>query len=352
MPYLPTELVAKVIEEAQYEDLLPRYRWLRRYALVCREWCSYAQSLIFRCIVLIGGVEQCEKVIAALSGQLSRDVAHTAFLRSCVRTLIMSMDHRQVYIDVLMLCPNLFELGVKLHHACFRPEALCRLRDAPKIKCLHVRSAYYKPMYQLLSIFPDIESLDLDARSMRNVCEPFIPQWKLRELRLYCIPQSTLDLLSWIFSGSDARQSLEILHINNDAPSEIFADSQFPKLRSLHVRSVDENDVGKLPYLEELALHAILPTQGALGSLPSSIQHLLLPSTIDNVENLLQGLAAFQQKPGNALRALTYTRSPQVERGIEEKDVRVLQLYCYQNGLQFRFMDPPYGTMPGEVSHF
>ncbi|KAJ3478953.1 hypothetical protein NLI96_g9395 [Meripilus lineatus] len=349
MPRLPTELVAKVIEEAQYDDLLPRYRWLRRYALVSREWCPYAQSLIFRRIVLVGGVEQCEKVIAALSGQLSSDAEHTAFLRGCVKTLILSMDHRQIYVDVLMLCTNLVELGVKLHHACFRPEALCRLKDAPKIKALHVRSAFYKPMYQLLSVFPDIESLDLDARSMRNICEPFTPQWKLRELRLYCIPQSTLDLLSWIFSGPSSRESLEILHINNDAPSELFSDMQFPNLRSLHARSVNEEDVRRLPPLEELGLHVVPPSQQSFARLPLSIQHLLLPSTVDNVENLVEGLTVVQHTSGCSLRALTYTRSPQVERRVEEKDVRVLQLYCHQNELQFRFMDPPYGAMPGEV---
>lgn len=351
MPRLPTELVAKVIEEAQYEDLLPRYRWLRRYALVCREWCPFAQALIFRRIVLVGGVEQCEKVIATLSGKFSSDAAHTAFLRSCVRTLIMSMDHRQIYVDVLMLCPNLVELGVKLHHACFRSDALRSLEAAPKIKSLRIRSAFYKPMYQLLSVFPNLESLDLDARSMRNICEPFTPEWKLRELRLCCIPQSTLDLLSWVFSSPCSRESLEILHLNNDVPPELFADFQFPNLRSLRARSVTEEDVEKLPCLEELGLHVVPPTQHFFTSLPTSIQHLLIPSTVDNVETVTQGLSLFQHKPGSSLRALTYTRSPQVERGVEEKDVRILQLFCHQNGLQFRFMDPPYGAMPGEVGH-
>ncbi|CAL1698170.1 unnamed protein product [Somion occarium] len=349
MRNIPIELVAEILSDAQYDDCLPSYKWLRNYALVCRAWCPYAQALLFRRVVLLNGSKQCERLTATLSGRYGKDIEHTAFLGRCVRTLILGMDHQEVYIDAILLCPNLVELDVKLFHAMFRVDSLRRLKQAAKFEALHIRSTFYRPLHQLLEASPSIQYLSLDIRSTRAGSERIRPLWKLRELRILCLPSVAPDILSWILPTSESRNSLEVLHVNETAASQIVSSTTCPNLRSLHVRSISPADLTFFPKLEELALHTLRPSGAVLSALPHTVRHLLIPSVVKGIHDVLQGIAAYQVASNGALVTLTYTRTSTSGHAMGESDVRALQQLCTPYDIEFRFMDPPYGTIRGEV---
>ncbi|KAI0790975.1 hypothetical protein C8Q75DRAFT_865216 [Abortiporus biennis] len=351
MTRLPLELAYIIIEEAQYRDCLPCCKWLRNYALVCRDWCTYSQRLLFQRITLLGGSKQCERLVAALSGSHSNDLKHTRYLRNCVRTLeIRTMDHQPIYIDAILLCPKLFELDVRLCHAWFRPEMLDRLQhEGPKIQALHIRSAYYKPMYQLCEAFSTIQYLSLDARSTRSDCTSFTPSWKLKELRLLSIPQVAPVLIEWALSSPNAQEHLEILHLNVPAPPPLFSELNFTKIRSLHVREINVEDLQRLGNLEEIAFRVFPPSREVLDALPLTVHHILLPSIVECLDEVLEGLRAYQARSSGSLHWLTYTRLSPNACSVKQKDVKSLRVFCHLNDIQFTLMDPPYGTVPGEI---
>lgn len=354
MPRLPFELILAVIEEAQYSDCLPCCKWLRNYALVSRSWSSFAQRLLFRRITLLGGSKQCEQLVAALSGSFSSDPGHSQYLRSCVKTLIIrTMDHQPIFVDAIILCQNLYELDVRLCHAFFRSDSLHRLQhDGPRIQALHIRSAYYKTMYQLCEAFPSVQYLSLDARSTRSDCTSFEPSWKLRELRLLAIPSVAPDLIAWALSSPHSEDHLEVLHLNVPAPPPLFSESKFSKLRSLHVRDISVEDVKKMPSLEEIAFRVVHPSREILDALPSTVHHILLPSVSEVVEETIDGLVAYQDRSQHALQYLTYTRLSPGGSSVKQRDVILLRRFCGRYGVSFRLLDPPYGTISGEVTHF
>lgn len=351
---LPIELVAEILSFAQNDDCLPSYKWLRRCALVCKAWCPYAQSLLFRRVVLLNGVTQCQRFTMTLSGRLSRDAEHTSFLCRCVKTLVIGMDHQDVYIDAILLCPNLFELNVKLFHAMFRAESLRKLINAPRYQALHIRSTFFTPMKQLLELSPAVQYLAIDVRSMplainRSV-QRLALQQNLRELRIFCLPSVTSMAISWILPTQESRQVLEVLHISEAPASQIPTPDQFQALRALHVRSITTSELLLFPNLEELALHDEPPSEATIRSLPCTLRHLLLPSLAECYPEVLRGLVAYEDTSGGTLSALTYTRSSSSGPAVEEDDVQALRSFCQTHRIQFYFMDPPYGIIKGEVS--
>lgn len=349
LKYIPVELLASILSFAQYDDCLPVYKWLRRYALVCKEWCPYGQSLLFHRVVLLSGGKQCEKFITALSGRLSKDSEHTLFLRRSVRTLILGVDHQSVYVDAILLCPNLFELNVRLFHAMFRAESLHKLRKAPRYQALYIRSTFYMPMHQLLELSPGVKYLSLHITSMQIVSQRVALPCTLRELRIFSLPSVASDILSWLLPTKQARAELEVLHLNEASSSQISKLSDFENLRSLHVKTLTSSELIFFPRLEELALRGMPPSTAHFEALPHSLRHILLPSMEKCLHVVLQGIDTYQNSSQGSLIALTYTRSSTSGPTIEENDVQALYSSCLKHNIKFRLMDPPYGTMRGEV---
>lgn len=351
--YIPVELIADILSYAQYEDCLPSYKWLRRYALVCKEWCPYAQALLFHRVVLLSGGKQCERFVVALSGKLSKDFEHTLFLRRSVRALSLGMDHQGTYVDAILLCPNLFELDVRLFHAMFRAESLQKLRRAPKYEALAIRSTFYTPMHQLLEASPAVKYLSLNVVSVRIVSQHISLACQLRELRIFCLPSDTSDIISWILPTKESRAALEVLHVKEASTSQISRAtlSDFQGLRSLHVKSMAPSELLPLRHLEELALRGVAPSADHIEAFPHSLRHILIPSITRGTQEVLQGLRSYQKASNGALVTLTYTRSSTYGSTIEEDDVRAVQSFCQSHNIEFRLMDPPYGAIRGEVSY-
>ncbi|PIL25987.1 hypothetical protein GSI_11741 [Ganoderma sinense ZZ0214-1] len=357
---LPIELVLEVLQEAQYHDLVPRYKWLKNYALVCRAWSPYAQQLLFAYVALLGGADHCKifRKIVALSA--ARDPEHAAFLKSSICVLGMVIDHQPFYADIVHLCPNLRELHLSLYHGSFRPDVLRSLAEGGvRLKALRVKTYHYLPMFQLLSVLPSLEYLEVDCNSVLGntlIIPPlYPPAWPLRHLRYSNLRRNTHLFLEWALSGPGAvaRESLEVLEVVSPSfdPSTIATLGIAPTLRSLTLqRLFDSDDLTALTSLQEIAVVHPSGTPPTFRLLPAGVVHVALgaiPKT-SGCATTVAGLAAYHERLGGSLRALTYNRKCDSSVDPPLMDVDMLYHFCAGRGIEFRLMDPPYGFYPGE----
>ncbi|KAI0334120.1 hypothetical protein GY45DRAFT_1319009 [Cubamyces sp. BRFM 1775] len=355
---LPIEIWILILREAQYDDLQPRYRWLRRYSLVCSAWRPYAQELLFAHVALRGS-GHCKAFQRAVLSP--HDPAHGLRLRRAVRTLSMVMDHQQIYPAVIGLCPALRELHLCMYHASFRADVLAALASAiPRtVRALRVRSYHYAALFQLLALVPHIEYLEVDCNSANAPmphpipCDP--PRWRLRELRYTNLRRGTHALVEWALSGpgEGSRDALEALRVQ--CPS--FNPSVLPmlgvsRLRSLAIpRVANGDDLSVLTHIEELWMTAPRYPTPTFLPLPASVRHLALHplagATEVDYESIEAELSAFYEQAGAHLEVVTYhRRCDEDDESVE--DVRMLYDFCKARNLEFRLMDPPYGYYAGE----
>ncbi|KAI1789710.1 hypothetical protein LXA43DRAFT_892423 [Ganoderma leucocontextum] len=356
---LPIELVLEILQEAQYDDLVPRYKWLKNYALVCRTWSPHAQQLLFGYVALLGGAEHCKTFRKILKLTEARDPGHAAFLKNSIRTLGMVIDHQDIYVDVVQLCPNLRELHLSLYHASFRPDVLRRLAEVGvQLKALRVKTYHYLPLFQLLSLLPGLEYLEVDCNSVMDntlTIPPISPPiWQLRHLRYANLRRNTQTFVEWALSGPGAvsRGSLDVLEVLSPSfhPSTIAALGVAPTLRSLSVqRLFDGDDLSALTHLQEIVVVHPSGTPPTFRQLPSGIVHVALDAMVKAPEcaRTAAGLAAYHERSGGSLRVLTYNR--RCDSRIDQlTDVDMLYDFCVARGIEFRLMDPPYGLYAGE----
>ncbi|KAM5537412.1 hypothetical protein V8D89_008931 [Ganoderma adspersum] len=356
---LPIELVLEILQEAQYDDLVPRYKWLKNYSLVCRAWSPYAQQLLFAYIALLGGADHCRTFRKILKLADARDPEHAAFLKNSVRTLGMVIDHQHIYADVVRLCPNLRELHLSLYHASFRPDVLRRLAEGgARLKALRVKTYHYLPLFQLLSHLPGLEYLEVDCNSVLDsalTVPPLSPPtWPLRHLRYTNLRRNSPPFLEWALSGPGAvaRKSLDVLEVISPSfnLSTIAALGIASTLRSLTVqRLFDRDDLSALTSLQEIAVVHPSGTPPTFRQLPAGIVHVVLDAITRASEcaTTVAGLAAYHERSGRSLRVLTYNRRCD-SRVDQLMDVDMLYDFCVGRGIEFRLMDPPYGFYPGE----
>ncbi|OSD03323.1 hypothetical protein PYCCODRAFT_261971 [Trametes coccinea BRFM310] len=355
-PKLPIELWIQILHEAQYDDLLPRYRWLRRYSLVCRAWRPHAQELLFAHVSLRGS-NHCQSFQRAILS--ARDPAHGEKLRTSVRTLSITMDHQDIYADVLRLCPNVRELHVCMYHASFRTESLTALGAAlPRtVKALRVRTYHYTALFQLLTLFPHIEYLEVDCSTVpARMPDPLPlppPRWRLRELRYANLHRGAHGFIEWALSGAGkgSRETLEALRVH--CPS--FNPSVLPslgvsRLRSLTIPRVSTgDDLSVLTHIEEVWMIAPRNPGPTFIPLPSSVRHLALHPLEEGGDyaGVMSDLSAYYMRSGGNLEVLTYHRRYD-EDDESVDDIRMLHDFCAENNVEFRLMDPPYGYYAGE----
>ncbi|KAI8990624.1 hypothetical protein BD414DRAFT_507146 [Trametes punicea] len=357
---LPIEICIIILREAQYDDLVPRYRWLRRYSLVCRAWRPHAQQLLFAHVALRGS-SHCKSFTKAILS--SHDPGHSEWLRKSVRMISMVMDHQEIYADVIKLCPNLRELYLCMYHASFRPEVLEALADdiPATVKALRVRTYHYTALFQLLSLVPHIEYLEVDCNGVRTPmpnpppCPP--PQWRLRELRYANLRRGTQGLIEWALSGpgSGSRDTLEALRVQ--CPT--FNPTVLPtlgvsRLRSLAVpRLHTGDDLSVLTRMEEVWMTAPRFPSPTFLPLPSSVRHLALHPLGEaaDYEDILSDLSAYFERCGGQLEIVTYhRRCDEDDESVE--DIRILYEFCAARRIKFRLMDPPFGYYAGESIPF
>ena len=355
-PGFPIELWIDILREAQYDDLVPSYGRLKKYALVCRAWRPHAQRLLFHRVALNHGASHCKAFLKSISSIQDRE--HAALLAGSIRTLSMSLDHQEIYADILELCMNLQELRMCLYHASFRANVLARIaRVAPSIKMLRVRAYNYSVLFQTLPLFPAVEILDIDCSPAEDAFPVLsfpTPPWRLRELRYTNFRRETHVFVDWALSGAAAGscETLEALQVQ--CPS--FSPSSLPELGATHVRSlfvprvVAEDDLSPLSHLEEIRMtHPRYPPP-AFTPLPSSIRYITLdaPEGVD-LDDMLADLQACYEQTEGSLAVITYHRQC-IDREDPLDDIRALHEFCEEHEIEFRLVQPPYGSYAGEVS--
>ena len=290
----------------------------------------------------------------------SRDLERAALFKNSIRTLGMSVDHQDIYVDVVKLCPNLQELHLILYHASFRPEVLDGLAAAGlRISALRVKAYRYLPLFQLLLLLPTLEYLEVDCNGVLDgvltIPSSPPPPWRLRYLRYTNLRRNTQEFVDWVLSGSvrTSQESLEVLSVVSPSfeLSSITALGLAPTLTSLTVQRLhDSDDLSALIRLQEIS---ILHPGGApptLRLLPAGVAHIVLdPITrVAECEVVIAGLAAYHERSGGSLRVLTYNRRCD-DKADALKDVEMLHDFCVARKIRFRLLDPPYGFYRGEV---
>ncbi len=351
-PRLPLELVFTILEEAQYNDLVPQYKWLKSYSLVCRSWRAHVQQLLFTQVALLKGAGQCKAFKNSIALADAHDPDHAKLLRESVRTLGMSMDHQEIYADVLAMCPNIREMQATLYHGCFRPEVLKRLARTPKVQALRIKAHHSMPLFQFMGVFQFVEYLEVDCNNVQDTFDfPSSPSWRLRELRYSNFHRSSHLFLSWALSGP-ARDTLEILRVqcNQLELSMLVTLGVAARLRSLSVQRLREtDDLSSFKALRELAV--IYPQIAPLTfkTLPDGVVHIDLAQMHNDIATAVAlGLAEYQDRTYGSLQFLTYQR-----RGSPfdpMTDAELLYNFCATRNIEFRLFDPDYGRYAGEVS--
>ncbi|KAI0632956.1 hypothetical protein C8Q77DRAFT_857572 [Trametes polyzona] len=360
---IPAELVLAILEEAQYDDILPRYKWLKRYSRVCRTWRPYAQRLLFTQVALLRGAPHCQAFVTAVSPTPTSDEAHLAFLRGSVRSLAMVVDHQEIYAEVVELCPNVTELHVSLFHASFRPEVLARFARGPQIEVLRIRAYHQWTLAQLLSVYVTVKYLEVDMNSGRETALDTdgwpAPPGQLRELRYSNVYHRTHPFFRWILSGS-SKDTLEVLelrspNIRTDTLAEL---SVGARLRSLLLPVVSLQQGAELasvaPKLEELELLMVMPfPQSVFDGLPPGLVHLGLRDASGDagLAAHVHALATYHDRSGGTLRVLSHHRrceDADEEGGGESRDTFALFQFCQSKGIEFRSFEPMYGHYAGE----
>lgn len=354
---LPIEIWILVLREAQYDDLLPRYRWLRRYCLVCKSWSPHAQQLLFAHVALRGSTH-CKAFKKAVRASAQHNPEHTAALCRSVRTIQMVIDHQEIYAGVVQLCPALRELHLCMYHAAFRPDALARLAQLPStVRALRVRAYHYTALFQLLALFPNIEYLEVDCSGIPGPLPdplPSPPAWRLRELRYSNPRRATQGFVEWALSGPGAgsRDTLEALRVQcpTFSPS-ILAELGLFRLRSLAVpRVLAGDDLAILNHIEEIWMTAPRYPTPTFRRLPTGLRHLALHPLSETVdcEAVTADLAAYYENSDGLLEVVTYHRRYDDDDESVE-DIQMLHQFCKERGITFRLMDPLYGYYAGEV---
>ena len=350
---LPIELWIDILCEAQYNDGIARYKWIKRYALVCRAWRLHAQQLLFAHVIL-RTASRCKTFVGGLRS--ITDEEHAERLKRSIRTLSMTVDHQDIYAEAISLCSNLWELNVCLYHASFRPGVLTKLSPPATLRALSVRAHHYTALFQLLVHFPDIEFLEVNCNSAQD---PFpdstspAPPWRLRELRYTNLRRGTQGFVEWAVSGRAAgsKETLEVLHVQSASfdPSSVSA-LGLTRLRSLIVPCVtDGDDLSQLIQLQEIGMTCPRHPPPAFLPLPPGIQHISMHHLEKgDVEDVLVSLSEYLGESDRELRVVTYHRSCQEPEDLVE-DVRALYDYCKERDIEFRLMDPHYGYYACEV---
>ncbi|KAI0830233.1 hypothetical protein BC628DRAFT_1408379 [Trametes gibbosa] len=355
---IPNELIISILDDAQYDDLLPRYKWLKAYSRVCRTWRSYAQQLLFTDVALVRGAAQCKAFMDTVTS--TAEPERMAFLRGCVRTLSVVVDHQTIYTEIIELCPNLRELHLSLFHASFRSEALASLERGPRVEALRIRAFYCKPILQLLSVYDKVHFLEVDFNSVRDETSITLEDWpvplaELKELRFTATQRPPHPFLSWALSGSP--QSMEVLHVCCPGlqVAALAESGVGPSLRSFSMPAsfgCTTDLAAFAPSLQEaefgMPLSSYILSPNLFDRLPLGLVHLSLRDSDgigQHCVRYIDSLAAYYDRAEGSLRVLSYhCRTGDVERLVDVLPAaRALFDFCRARNVEFRLFEPPYG---------
>jgi hypothetical protein len=303
------EIVLNIIEAAYYDhdaqatDTL----LLRQCALVCRDWCTPAQRLLFRNVTL-----REQSAYLAFRQAVDRSRPRGKMLGDAVVRLRIVLDHNQPFglkqhsfAHAVTLCPNLCELNLALYGCgapggdvvgipdisrmqrlapSFDDTALSLLRSGPCITTLQFSnwSENRQSITQLLDVWPTLKALVMSGTPPQlpsSSSEPF--PCALEALRMNFQVAPSLDFMKWLLHNS--ADSLRLLEFEREPSSDLlhyFVDAHGSKLQSLAMPACSSNEhalaVQKCQQLRELRIESPWVSPMIFRRLPEVLRHVAL----------------------------------------------------------------------------
>ncbi|KAI0370056.1 hypothetical protein BV20DRAFT_315190 [Pilatotrama ljubarskyi] len=303
---VPMEIVMTILEAAYEDENLPTYNaLLKNCALVCRDWSSIAQKLLFRNVTL-----NTQTAAIAFQQAVDRATPRGRVLGDAVVRMKVVLDQNQPYrlshrsfARAVSLCPNLYELSVALYGECgpgldivgvpdasrmkrsapsFDERTLAILRAGPQISALQFSnwSDNSSSLLQLLEVWPSIEYLDISGTTPQlenDNAEPF--PCALRELRTNFQSSPSVEFMRWLLHNSTG--TLRVLDLAREPTPdmlEYLVSAHGATLESLALPACGTHEaaaaVRRCAALRELKIEGAWASPMLYKAPPSSLQHL------------------------------------------------------------------------------
>lgn len=322
---MPMEIVMTILESAYEGEDVPAYNaLLKNTSLVCKNWSSVAQKLLFRNVTLTNQT-------AAIAFQQAVDRANPrgCYLGDAVVRMKVVLDQKQRYrlshksfARAVSLCPNLYELSVSLYGEgapgldiigspdasrmkrsapSFDERTLDILRAGPQISALQFCnwSDNSSSLLQLLDVWPSLTSLDISGTTPqleRDNAEPF--PCVLRELRTNFQSSPSMEFMRWLLHNSVG--SLKVLDLAREPHPdmlEYFISEHGATLESLSLPTCGTHEaaaaVRRCAALRELKIEGAWASPRVYQTLPAGLQHLAF--SVDSDTALLPVIQAIKR---------------------------------------------------------
>lgn len=306
--HMPMELVLAILEAAYYDnDLQPNDKLLKDCALVCRDWSTPAQRLLFRSVSL-----RTHTAYLAFQDAVDRSTERGCMLGDSVVRMRAVLDHNQPYrlsprsfAHAVTLCPNLYELNIALYGCgdpgqdiigapdvsrmrrpapSFDEETLTLLKSGPKITALQFSnwSENQQSITQLLDVWPTLKSLVVSGTppQLPSVSSAPFP-CALDELRMNFQSPPSIDFMKWLLHNST--DTLRILELEREPSSEMLdylVDAHGATLQSLALPACGSHEhalaVQKCQQLREIKIENPWASPMVYRKLPDVLQHVAL----------------------------------------------------------------------------
>ncbi|KAI0354781.1 hypothetical protein OH77DRAFT_1404582 [Trametes cingulata] len=358
---VPMEIVMTILEAAYEDESLPAYNaLLKNCALVCKDWSSIAQKLVFRNVTL-----NTQTAAIAFLQAADRATPRGRVLGDAVVRMKVVLDQNQPYrlshrsfARAVALCPNLYELSVALYGAgapgmdivglpdasrmkrsapSFDERTLAILRAGPQISALQFSnwSDNSSSLLQLLDVWPSLEYLDISGTTPQlenDNAEPF--PCRLRELRTNFQSSPSMEFMRWLLHNSTG--TLRVLDLAREPTPdmlEYLVSVHGATLESLALPTCGTHEaaaaVRRCAALRELKIEGAWASPMLYKAPPGGLQHLAFGVDSDTaLQPVIQAI-----RKSDELRAVTM----HVWHGGERHpQMNVVKAACALKGIELR----------------
>ncbi|KAI1786791.1 hypothetical protein LXA43DRAFT_1064790 [Ganoderma leucocontextum] len=358
---VPIEIVMTILEAAYDDQEVPQYNaLLKNAALVCKDWSTVAQKLLFRNVTL-----STQTAYIAFQHAVDPATPRGCMLSDAVVRMKVILDQNQPYrlshrsfARAVSLCPNLYELSVALYGEgvpgldiigapdesrmkrsapSFDETTLAILQAGPQISALQFSNwaDNSDSLLQLLDVWPSLTSLDISGTTPRLPSETVAPlPCALRELRTNFQVSPSVEFMQWLLHNS--KESLRVLDLAREpAPDmlEYLVSEHGAALESLALPACGTHEgaaaVLQCTELRELRIESAWAAPMLYKSLPHGLQHLALGVDADTpLQPVIQAI-----RKSDDLRVVTI----QIWHGGERHpQLPNLRIACAVRGVELR----------------
>ncbi|KIP11105.1 hypothetical protein PHLGIDRAFT_156096 [Phlebiopsis gigantea 11061_1 CR5-6] len=333
IPHMPAEIVLSILDAVQVVAAPDESnRTLASCVLVCKDWSSAAQKILFRRVSLksMPALEGFTRAVTATTPR-GRMLANTVEAFECIIDAKQPRGITQLaFAHAVLQCPRLAELSLAVYgdisaasssprgeQRCtkasssallFDDEILSLLQTGPSITALRFDNwsdnAY--ALSQLLEAFPSITSLNIGGTAPVLSSPTPAPPSALTQLRMRFHTSPSTEFMQWLLRSAESR--LRVLEFKTPSAPQLLEDllvEHCSTLESLALPSCASLEcttaLASCTRLRALRLEDLWTASNAQHALPPALEHLAF--TVDGTSALGPVIAAVEHSP--SLRALT-----------------------------------------------